>query len=316
MVVVAASIGYLLNVRPDELKGPFGAFQSTSLIWSIVCWSGPAAPPQQWQPQPATPTQQPPAKKGAGGGITPVGLISLLAIFMLMLGAAYVGNRIQPINPGIDSAWRGTDGNAKELTSFLRCEGYTCSDEGTATGSHFHRLCAQFDETSKLAIEFAGPTSGEIMRVHVQPQGALTPDGVAAATRAIELSVPDQTAQRAARSALSAGPNSTDEVSGPWGKAGWADDTFTVARNWAGPDLGTFTPGSITGVREQAAERRAHDRRLEARLHRGASARTSWRPVRIDPQRARFRFAPAFRGNGTLAGVAAEIAIRIFPTER
>ncbi|WP_432560222.1 hypothetical protein [Granulicoccus sp. GXG6511] len=211
---------------------------------------GLAAPPQQQSP--AAQDQEP--AKGPGGGITPVGLISLLAIIALVLGVAWTGNRFWPINSRIDSAWRSADGNAKELTSFLRDEGFTCSDEGAATDLHFHRLCARFTETDKLAIEFAGPTSGEIMRVHVQPHGQLTQEGTAAATRAVDLSVPDQNGQRTARAALTAGQNSAQDVTGPWGRAGWADGTFTVARTWSGPTVGTYIPGNLGAVRDKAAQ--------------------------------------------------------------
>lgn len=171
-----------------------------------------------------------------------------------MVGVAALGNRLMPLRSGIDSAWRGTEGNARELTSFLRGEGFTCSDEGSATNVHVHRLCAKFDGTSKVAIEFAGPTDGEIMRVHVQSHGPLTPEGTEAATRAIELSVPEQTAQQDARRVLSAGPNSAENISGPWGTADWSGATFTVARTWTGPSVGTHLPGGLDEVRARAAQ--------------------------------------------------------------
>lgn len=212
---------------------------------------GLAAPIEQ-QPPVVPPQAQPPAKP-EDGGITPAGLISLIVIVVLMLGVAWTGNRFWPISSGIDSAWRSVDGNARELTSFLRKADFTCSDEGEATAVHFHRACARFTETSKLSIEYAGPTSGEIMRVYIRPHGRPTAEDITAATRAIELSVPDQNAQREVVAAFTAGAEAKREVNGPWGQAGWVEGTFTVARTWAGPSIGTFIPGSLDGIRTQAA---------------------------------------------------------------
>ena len=186
------------------------------------------------------------------GGINLVGLISLLAILVLVLGVAWVGNRVWPISSRIDSAWRSAEGNARELTSYLRSEGFTCSDETMGKEAHFHRLCARFTDTDKLAIEFAGPTSGEIMRVHVDPHGPLTPDEATVAARAIELSVPDQTSQGEARRTLES--PSAAGVDGPWGRAFWANGTFNVVRTWTGPSVGGQVPGSIGTVRDKAAQ--------------------------------------------------------------
>lgn len=180
-------------------------------------------------------------KSKAGAGITPVGLISLLALVVIMVGVAWTGNRVYPLNSQIDSAWRNPGGNAAELSSELRNQGFTCSDE--RGDGHYHRLCARYADGTHASVEFSGPQTGEVMRVYADPGGSWTPESRAGAERAIELSVPDAESQRRAKSALAAGAGADQEVSGGWGRAGYEDAAFVVARTWTGPDSGDLVLG-------------------------------------------------------------------------
>lgn len=182
-----------------------------------------------------TPEPSQPSDTTSGGRIAPIGLIALLVLLLVVLGVAWTGNRFYPMNSRIDSAWRHLPGPAGELSSYLRDQGYTCSDEGAARARHFHRLCANYADGQHASVEFSGPRTGEIMRVAADPGGAGTAETRAGADRAIELSVPDQESQRRAKSALGAGPAAGQEVTGGWGHAGYDDLTFVVARTWTGP---------------------------------------------------------------------------------
>ncbi|MDO5681455.1 MAG: hypothetical protein Q4G46_01330 [Propionibacteriaceae bacterium] len=217
----------------------------------------PTQPPPRAQPEPAAGPPNPAARqpgRAGGGGITLVGVVSLLAIIALILGIAWTGNRVWPVSARIDSAWRDAGGNAEELTKFLRGQGYTCTDETEMTEQHFHRMCANFTDTDKMAIEMTGPVGGEIMRVHIQPHGQLSQAGIEAATRAIDLSVPDAEGQRDVRAALTAGEAGARDVDGPWGRALWVDGTFNVVRTWTGPIIGSSLTGDLATVSAKAAE--------------------------------------------------------------
>lgn len=208
---------------------------------------GPGGPPQPQQPGPDQGDTA-----GASAGITPIGLIAILVLLLLMLGLAFLGNRVWPINSRIDSAWRGVDGVAGDLTGTLRGEGFTCSDENTLVDEHYHRLCSRYDSAGKVAIEFAGPKSGEVMRVYAWTDGQWTPESRDAVERAISVSVPDATSQQAARAIIGSGPNSTQSTKGPWGSAQFVDGVFTVARTWPGPSDSALIPGSAADVRAKA----------------------------------------------------------------
>lgn len=206
------------------------------------------------QPSAPAPTPTPSTPPPVGRGVTLVGVVSLVVLVVVMVAGAFVGNRVWPVRATIDSAWRGLDGNAGELTATLRGQGFRCSDEGTNKATHFHRLCAKFSDTEKVSIEFSGPLSGEIMHVYIEPQGALTGAGLEAAERAIALSVPDASAQTQVRNLLGAGPGANQEVSGPWGSAGWRAGVFTMARTWSGPTFGTHITGTLATVQANAEQ--------------------------------------------------------------
>lgn len=218
--------------------------------------SGQLAPPGPGGPPPQPPgharPDQPADTSGAGAGITPIGLIAIVVLVLLMLGLAFLGNRVWPINSRIDSAWRGLNGPAADLTKDLRGAGFTCSDENTLVDQHYHRLCARYDSTGKVAIEFAGPRSGEVMRVYAWTDGQWTPEARDAAGRAIKLGVPDATSQQAATAIVAAGPNSTQSTKGPWGSAQFVDGVFTVARTWTGPGESAMIPGGAAAVKAKA----------------------------------------------------------------
>jgi hypothetical protein len=212
-------------------------------------------PPGQVPPGQAPPGQAPPGQaEKVGGGITPVGLISVLVLVLFMLGAAFLGNRVWPINSRIDSAWWPAEGSAQELTNGLRQAGYSCSDEGMLIDRHLHRLCAKYDDASSVAVEFAGTSQGEIQRVHISSAGRVTPQDQQDVGLALDLSIPDPNHEAAAKAKLARGASDRQQVSGPWGTAGYDDDgAFVVDRGWAGaPPHQMSVPGGVEAVRQAA----------------------------------------------------------------
>lgn len=189
----------------------------------------------------------------AGGGITPVGLISIVVLVLVILGVAFVGNRVWPINSRIDSAWKPVEGSAQELTNGLRKAGFTCSDEGALSDTHVHRLCAKYDEVSSVGVEFAGTASdGQVQRVYISSaRPLLSQQDQQTVRQALDLSIPDPNHRAAAMSKLARGSADRQQITGPWGSAGYsADGVFVVAGNWpSAPTSSTLFPGGTEGIR-------------------------------------------------------------------
>lgn len=183
-----------------------------------------------------------------------MGLISVLVLLAVVLGLAFLGNRVWPINSRIDSAWRSVEGSAHELTDGLRRAGFTCSDEGTT--SHVHRLCAKYDDASSVAVEFGGTTEGQVKLVRISSDGPLSTEDREVSAQALEVSIPDPNHRAAALAALARGASDREQISGPWGTAGYDDDgVFVVAGTWPGaPTEAQFLPGGVDGVRQAAGE--------------------------------------------------------------
>lgn len=198
---------------------------------------------------------EPDQQKG-GRGITPVGLISVLVLLVVVLGLAFLGNRVWPINSKIDSAWRSVEGGAAELTDALRRAGYTCSDEAGFNAPHTHRLCANYDADASVAVEFAGTRDGQVKQVRISSAGPLSADDQQAVAKALDVSIPDPNHRAAALATLVGGASDRRQTAGPWGTAGFdPNGVFVVAGTWPrAPAEGKLIPGGLDSVRQAATE--------------------------------------------------------------